>query len=54
MCSYLIQAVCTSVGLEKKKNTFQQRNKDNRYGRPKSLLALTFAETLKTGNETSS
>jgi len=48
----LIQAACTSVGLEK--ITVKQRNKDNWYGRPESLLAQTFVETLKTRNETSS
>jgi hypothetical protein len=37
------------VGLEKKKITVKQRNRDNWYGRPESLLAQTFAETLKTG-----
>ena len=37
-----------------KKNAVKQRNRDNWYGRPESLLAQTFAETLKTGNETSS
>ena len=36
-----------------KKDAFKQRNKVNWYGRPESLLAQTFAETLKTGNETS-
>jgi hypothetical protein len=42
------------VGLGKeKKNAVKQRNKDNWYGRPESLLAQTFAETLKTRNETS-
>jgi hypothetical protein len=41
------------VGLGKK-ITVKQRNRDNWYGRPESLLAQTFAETLKTGNETSS
>ena len=37
-----------------KKNAVKQRNRDNWYGRPESLLAQTFAETLKTGNEPSS
>jgi hypothetical protein len=41
------------VGLGKK-ITVKQRKRDNWYGRPESLLARTFAETLKTGNETSS
>jgi hypothetical protein len=42
------------VGLGKeKKNAVKQRNRDNWYGRPESLLAQTFAETLKTRNETS-
>jgi hypothetical protein len=36
----------------RKKNTSKQRNKDNWYGRPESLLAQTFAETLKIRNET--
>jgi hypothetical protein len=36
------------MGLEKK-NTVKQRNRDNWYGRPKSLLAQTFVETLKIG-----
>jgi hypothetical protein len=35
-----------------KKNAARQRNRDNWYGRPESLLAQTFAETLKTSNET--
>jgi hypothetical protein len=48
----LIQAVCTSVGL--KKNAIKQINRDNWYGRPESLLAQTFEETLKTRNETNS
>jgi hypothetical protein len=47
----LIQAVCTSVGPVKK-NAAKQRNRDNWYGRPESLLAQTFAETLKISNET--
>ena len=50
----LIQAVCTFVGFEEKKNAIKQRNRDNWYGRLESLLAQTFVETLKTGNETSS
>jgi hypothetical protein len=41
------------VGLEKEKNAVNERNKDNFYGRPESLLAQTFAKTLKTRNETS-
>jgi hypothetical protein len=49
----LIQATCTSLGLEKK-NAVKKRNRDNWNGRPDSLLAKTFAETLKTINETSS
>jgi hypothetical protein len=32
-----------------KKITVKKRNKDNWYRRPESLLAQTFAETLKTG-----
>jgi hypothetical protein len=36
----------------RKKNAAKQRNKDNWYGRPESLLAQTFAETLKIRNET--
>jgi hypothetical protein len=35
-----------------KKNVVKQRNRDNWYGRPESLLAQTFVETLKTRNET--
>jgi hypothetical protein len=38
----------------RKKNVVKHRNRDNWYGRPESLLAQTFAETLKTRNETSS
>jgi hypothetical protein len=53
MCPNLIQATCTFVGLGKKQNAIKQRNKDNWYGRPKSLLSQTFAVTLKTRNETS-
>jgi hypothetical protein len=41
------------VGLEEKKNAVKQRKRDNWYGRPEYLLAQTFAETLKTRNETS-
>jgi hypothetical protein len=37
----------------RKKNAVKQRNRDNWYGRLESLLAHTFAETLKTRNETS-
>jgi hypothetical protein len=47
----LVQAMCSSVGPVKK-NAAKQRNKYNWYGRPESLLAQTFAETLKTSNET--
>jgi hypothetical protein len=36
------------VGLGKK-IIVKQRNRDNWYGRPESLLAHTFAETLKMG-----
>jgi hypothetical protein len=37
------------MGLEKKKVTVKQRNIDNWYRRPESLLTQTFVETLKTG-----
>ena len=47
----LIQAMCTSMGLVKK-NAVKQRNRDNWYGRPESLLAQNFTETLKIRNET--
>jgi hypothetical protein len=35
-----------------KKDVVKKRNIDSWYGRPKYLLAQTFAETLKTSNET--
>ena len=38
---------------KKKKNAVKERDRDKWYGRQKSLLAQTFAETLKTRNETS-
>jgi hypothetical protein len=39
---------------KKKKNAVKKRNRDNWYGRPESMLAQIFAETLKTRNGTSS
>jgi hypothetical protein len=35
-----------------KKNAAKQRNRDNWYGRPESMLAQTFAKKLKIRNET--
>jgi hypothetical protein len=48
----IIQAVCTSVTPEKRKNGAKERNGDNWYGRLELLLAQIFAETLKIMNET--
>jgi hypothetical protein len=47
----LMQAVCTSVGLEK--NTVKKRNIDSWYGRLESLLAQTLQKLQKTGKKTS-
>jgi hypothetical protein len=43
---------CVYLCGSRKKYAVKKRNIDNWYGRPKSLLAQTFAENLKTSNET--
>jgi hypothetical protein len=48
-CADLMQAACTSVGLEK--NIVKQRNRDSWYGRPGSLLAQTLQNLQKNRKE---
>jgi hypothetical protein len=43
---------CMYLCGSRKKDEVKKRNKDNWYGRPESLLADTFVETLKISNET--